>query len=105
MGDERRGHPWAALGVVLLTLFMLFLTTGLGLAAWMVGSGLGGLWEGDVGVGVFLAVSAALCLVGGLWCVWRVGSGRWGLQRRPTAPGSPAEPPAPPAGLDGGGRS
>lgn len=36
-----------------------------------------------------LAVMGSLILVGGLWCSWRVGSGRWGLRRRPTEPSPP----------------
>jgi hypothetical protein len=37
-----------------------------------------------------LALGLAVLTVGGLWLAWRVGSGRWGLRRRPTEPPPPA---------------
>jgi hypothetical protein len=39
-------------------------------------------WEGQVEL---MMIPAALCLIGGLWWAWRVGSGRWSLLPRRAA--------------------
>ena len=46
-------------------------------------------WPGAL-AGIAAWVGGAVVLVGGLWSAWRVGTGHWGLRRRPDS--SPALP-------------
>lgn len=41
-------------------------------------------WPGSL-AGVAVWVAGLLTLLGAFWCAWRVGSGRWGLRRRPAS--------------------
>lgn len=38
-------------------------------------------WPGSL-AGIAAWAGGVVLLLGGLWCAWRVGSGRWGLRRR-----------------------
>ncbi len=82
---ERRGHPWAAAFISLITPAVV----GFGGVVWAAmmavteGSSGNPLTAGDIAPGV---VVLAVVLVGGLWAVWREGSGGWGRRRRVWAP-------------------
>ena len=93
--NRGNGNPLLAGLIVLITLWVTVMAAGVGV------QGICG-WDDECGVGPaptwvgYLAGGAAwfaglLILLGGLWCAWRAGTGRWGL-RRPAAssPSSPA---------------
>jgi hypothetical protein len=85
----RRGNPVAASYTLLLTLLVTPVVFFVGTA--LVGDCFGGAfcpasWWSDWGQPV---IPAAICLVFGLWVSWRVGTGHWGLRRRPTEPSPP----------------
>ncbi len=104
-GHGRRGRPVMAAVVVVLAVFYMGFLVADGVTTF---SGYTGSYEfGGTfsvaprhGAGVLLLVAAGVVGLVGLWLAWRVGSGRWGPRRRPTAP---ADPPAPGAGGEGGG--
>jgi hypothetical protein len=77
---ERRGHPVAGWVIALLSLAV----AGVGVAAILVLQLFAGLSDDPTPVWWWLLAYGgdALLLVFGLWCAWRVGSGRWGLRRR-----------------------
>jgi TRAP-type C4-dicarboxylate transport system permease small subunit len=82
---NRAGRVVAGLLVALCAVATAFLAAGGAVfyqADWGSGStspALGTVWW----------VAAAVVLVGGLWCAWRVSTGHWGLRRRPTEPSPP----------------
>jgi len=43
-----------------------------------------------LGWAVVLLIVGDAVLLGGMWCAWRVGTGGWGLRRRPTEPPPPS---------------
>jgi hypothetical protein len=84
--DDRRGHPWAALLIVLLTLVVaagLFVGASLSAFSDALGS--------DSGFTLPLLVLDGAVLVSGFWWAWRVGSGHG--EGRP----QPVPPPPPPS--------
>jgi hypothetical protein len=92
---ERRGHPWAAIGIVVLTLSLAALMGGCAvLTAVFSPCFLQACGVGDWLPGVlFFSVPAVVCLVFGLVRAWGVGTGRtrdiWGhaRERLPAASG------------------
>jgi hypothetical protein len=103
-GGEARGHPVAAAVITVVTLFFTFALTLSGVTTFSGYAGsyeFGGAWSEPPrhAVGLVVLFAATAVFVAGLWVTWRVGSGRWGLRRRPTAP----EPPVPGGGDREGG--
>jgi len=108
---ERRGHPVAAVFLVLVVLpaaATLGVVAGLwffplDFSSWIVGTGPEDFFHQRTGRGVMgsvFSVAAVAVLVGGLWVARRVGTGYWG--RRPPLPPPPFDepPPRPPVGDD-----
>jgi hypothetical protein len=77
---ERQGSPGAALGILVATLVVIALLGGCFMIA-----GMGGAEPAMIGFGV----AAAVVFLGGLWGVWRVGTGYWGRRPAPDAATTP----------------
>jgi hypothetical protein len=98
--ERSKGNPLLAGLIVLVTLWATILPIGGGTLA-MCGHdndcAIGGQpawWNYLAGAAAFLGGS--LVFLGGLWCAWRLGSGRWRL-RRPSPLGSSGSASAPSA--------
>lgn len=101
MAGERRGNPRAAIGVVVITVYLsVFLTSGALMIAFDGAEFCGTCRAGDLVTGALWFLPAVVCLVSGLWLARRVRTGYWG--RRPPLPPPPSDepPPGPLAGDD-----
>jgi hypothetical protein len=77
---ERRGRTGLVIGIVVATLVVMGLLGGCFMIA-----GMGGAEPAMIGFGV----AAAVVFLGGLWGVWRAGTGYWGRRPAPDAATTP----------------
>jgi hypothetical protein len=88
MAGERRRHPVAGWLIVLATLVVV----GGGGLVLLFGMALSTLnYSGSPPPYASVYAAMGVLMAGGLWCAWRVGSGRWSLHRRPIPAGTGAK--------------
>lgn len=94
--NTKNPNPLLGALVVLIALWLGTMAYGLGwqgLCGWGTPCEMGGCATCDPGFVNYLAGGAAwlaglLVVLGGFWCAWRLGTGRWSLRRRPAGPGA-----------------